>query len=401
MKKIVSFLIVLLLLPSVLAITTEIKQTYQPGETLITPILGNILNNIEKGDVELKRGHVQVPFDYDIKKLGDNYYLYAILPKFENNYTLVIKDLVTTVNGKPETIDFEQNFTTSGELVPYYIKPGFTLTNKDFDLTITSNIDLDEVISSDFPEEHEITISPGENKLSFSQELFEQGLTIINLGIYSVPIWIIKDATPNFPNSDPFRFFPLKIESTILVDSSQTYPFKIVNLGEKTLEEITLIYNDTLFTISPSTIGPLSPKEEIELELSLNNYTTNISDTIIAKSGDMEIELPINVIFTEEETEVSTPYLEDNFSQAQSFYCSELSGTFCQASQVCDGESVQAIDGNSCCVGSCTSPNSKQSFAWIGWLIGSILVLILIIIFVKYKKSKKQEHPLSKKLKKS
>ena len=127
MKKIGSLLLLLFLISSVSAISTDMKEIYNQGETLIVEILGNILQPIDKEDVEIFRGHVQVPIDYDVKRVGDNYYFYGIAPLDENNYTLKINDILTTVNGVEQRIDFEQNFTTSNEISPYSIKPGFAI----------------------------------------------------------------------------------------------------------------------------------------------------------------------------------------------------------------------------------------------------------------------------------
>ena len=100
MKKAASiFLLSIILLQLASAISTTIKPVYQPGETMIIEIQGNILEPIKKEDIELKRVNVQVPFEYDFKKIGSKYFLYAILPQSQNNYTLYIKNIATTSNG--------------------------------------------------------------------------------------------------------------------------------------------------------------------------------------------------------------------------------------------------------------------------------------------------------------
>ena len=115
MKKI-SLFILILLIPSTLAISIDKKESYNPGENLITEIHGNILELIKKENIILKRNNVQVPFDYDFKQLGGKYFLFAKMPNFENNYTLIIKDIKTTVQGVPQIIDHYENISVSGEL---------------------------------------------------------------------------------------------------------------------------------------------------------------------------------------------------------------------------------------------------------------------------------------------
>jgi len=105
MKKAIFFIILLsfFVIP-VSAISTDMKESYSLGETMIIEIFGDILEPIFPENVEFRRGHVKVPFDYDIKKLGDRYFLWAVTPESENNYTLVLKDVTTTFNTKPMNI---------------------------------------------------------------------------------------------------------------------------------------------------------------------------------------------------------------------------------------------------------------------------------------------------------
>src|SRR3989344_8920168 len=130
MERDIIFLVFILLISNiygVMAISSDLKASYDGGETMIGEISGEILENIKPEQVEFKRNHIAVPVKYDIKKLADKYYIWAIAPINQNNYSLVINGISTMVNGKVEQIDFINNFSVSGNLTDYSIEPGFIL----------------------------------------------------------------------------------------------------------------------------------------------------------------------------------------------------------------------------------------------------------------------------------
>ena len=173
------------------AISTEIKDSYLPKETIITEISGSIIDPIATSNVELKRGHILVPIDYDVKKLGDKYYLWAIAPEQQANYTLFIKDITSYVSGRIEKVDYEKNFSVSGNLIDYYAKPGFASTDKDFEIKVTLNEDNNKEIKTEFLEEGNFTLKPGENIIKFSiSGINESNLFGLEIGKYNIPVYV-------------------------------------------------------------------------------------------------------------------------------------------------------------------------------------------------------------------
>jgi hypothetical protein len=179
-------------LGSALAISTSINDSYSPGETIITQISGNILSPITTGNVELKReGHIGVAFESDVKKLGENYYLWVLAPTLLGNYTLIIKDITTTISGKIQEISYEKNFSISGNLTDYSVKPGFISTNKSFQIKVQLNEDYNKQIDINFLKETNFTLKPGENTLDFSiSEINESGLFNLSIGKYNPPVYV-------------------------------------------------------------------------------------------------------------------------------------------------------------------------------------------------------------------
>jgi len=387
MNKLPIVLAILLLVPSVLAISTDLKEIYQPGETLIAEISGNILEPISREDVELKRNNVQVPWEYDVKRVGDRYFVWGIVPDEENNYTLHIRDITTTVNGIIKIIDFNQTFETSGEFISYSLKPGFAIFQDEIEFTIFLNRDFNEPIIISFPQEHEFILKPGENRLTIESSGAEQGFQVIQIGIYSAPILILEqeEEAVNLPS---LRFFPKNIESTILIGESAHYPFSIINTGEFELTDLELEFNPEIFIIEPAMIELIGPEKRLDFNLSLKNRNEPIDETIFLRSGDLSLEFPILITYTENEQEVGTPYLEEDFTEEQAYYCVELEGQACASNEICSGQTFTSLDFPSCCIGTCTAPE-ETSFAWVGYLIGIAILIILIIVVLKYRKSKK------------
>lgn len=178
------------------AISTTLNDSYSKGETIITEVSGNILEPIGAVNVEFRRGHVIVPFDYDLKKLGETYYLWAITPQTEMNYTLIIKNITTFVSGKVQKINYERNFSVSGNLSDYSIKPGFILTDKNFEVKVQLNEDNNKQIDVIFTGSTTFTLKPGENTIKFSiTGIEESGPYNISIGRYTLPAYIKTNKT--------------------------------------------------------------------------------------------------------------------------------------------------------------------------------------------------------------
>ena len=195
MKKLLLIFGIILLMTDVFAISTDIKEVYSPRETVLTKLSGEIYDVLTKENIELKRGHVAVPFDYDIAKIQGEYYVWFITPYLENNYTLRIKDITTTVGGIVKKIDYEKNFSVIGNAT-YSIKPGFVYTSKDFDINVYLYEDEKKTIKVNFQTEQEIKLNPGENLLKFSIDwINESNMYNISIGDYNLLAYILSNKT--------------------------------------------------------------------------------------------------------------------------------------------------------------------------------------------------------------
>ncbi len=404
MKRGIGILVFILLvnsLYSVSAISSDLKTSYEKGETIIAEISGDILGSISDNQIEFRRGHVLVPFDYEFKKLGGRYFLWAIAPENENNYSLVIKNIATTINGKTQNIDFVQNFSVIGNLTDYVIKPGFVSTKSDFSTSITLNGDVEKKINIDFPLQREILLKPGKNSVDFSVKDFNKsGFFKINIGKY-VFIAYITNVISNSSSTEEnisLRIEPSAIVSTVFIGDKTIYPLRMVNFGNKKIDNIYLAYNKKLFAISRNNIS-IEKNSFVEVNLSFigdinDEFKKNgVSEFISFNVEDKKFELPVIIAFTENKSEAKTPYLENKTL----YYCSELKGIVCSAGEQCEGDIKASVDGV-CCVGNCSIKKDKGTTSWWGYIIALALFLLLIYIFIRYRKTKNRGDIFSKKV---
>ena len=157
---------IILSLPFVSAVEVDIKNEYSQGETLLAKFSGSFVDPILKDNVFFYRGHVQVPFNYDIAKINDDFYVYALLPENTGNYSLVIKNV--QYNKATKIVDDEiwLNFTISNNTADFSVNPGFIITKEPFSLKVQNLQDkkVDIVINTG-SEESTVSLKPGESKI--------------------------------------------------------------------------------------------------------------------------------------------------------------------------------------------------------------------------------------------
>ena len=370
-----------ILIPLASSISTTMLPTYQPGETMIAEIQGNILKPISTSDIIFKRAHVAIAVNYDVKRIGDKYYIYAQMPTNPNNYTLFINNLATTVNGQNREINYNQTFTVSGNLSDYSISPGFIVSDKNFILTINSNLDIPTTINMNFPDERAVTLQPGVNNIQMQISSISQGVYLATIGKYTVPIQIIK----TIMNQSKEYMINLSVQSirqTILENQQKTYNFSITNIGQETADNLYFSFNQEVFEISPSQIEPIQPNNSQEFNLSLKRTTGDpiLENILISRSGSILTNMEIDISFTTNETQITN-------SSKDQYYCSELNGKFCSATETCSTQTIQSLDGPSCCTGTC-QVEEKSSNSWIAYVSIILVLIILVFVYLSYRKNK-------------
>ncbi len=395
-------LVLALLIPLTSAITTDLKSEYLPGETIIIKISGNILQPISPSAVVFKRNHVAIAVSYDIKRIGQDYYLYAQAPTTNNNYTLFINNIETTLNGIQATTDFNQSFKVAGNMTDYSISPGIAIVlGSSLSFTINLNRDQPLTINYNFPQENSITLNPGSNTLVLQLSSVNNGTYFAQIGKYSVPIQIIRPFVINNSGTKILLISPQKINRTILEGNNFSFNLTLTNNGTAILNEIKLNFTNQDILFSQEEISSLQPSESSIITASISKYSGSpIEGEIISFDDEGQLaNISLRIAFTKNLTE-TIPSGDDSISQ---YYCSELQGKFCTSNEICGGEQVQTLDGL-CCKGKCAIKETSSS-GWVGYLVIGIIIIVLVIVFIRYKKSGIQPlmksspiNPLSKKV---
>jgi hypothetical protein len=196
MRKLLLILLLVFFLINVSAeIVVELKESYSPRETIIASVDGDVLSTISSSQINLKRdGHIDVAFEHGIIKINGRYYLWLNAPTLTGNYSLVLKNVVTTVNGFVQQIEYRRNLIVSGENINFSIKPGVVVTSSYFEIdAFVYDSKVNEVEVS-FPETRTVSLNPGKNKIGFSiSNVKGSEFVMIKIGEYMVPALIFGE----------------------------------------------------------------------------------------------------------------------------------------------------------------------------------------------------------------
>ncbi|MFH1500525.1 MAG: hypothetical protein ABIE22_01110 [archaeon] len=390
MKKSVIILLILLV-PLVSAISVDIKETYSPGETLIITIEGNFIDPVSTSNIYFYSGRDNIPMIYDLGKVQDKYYLYALLPTKSRDYTLLIKDAHFFDQGE-KMQDLSYNFSVQGNTTDFSVSPGFIVTDKDFKITvqaiepITVNVNyLDYSVN--------LPLSSGQKKdVEFSiSNLNEFTVTEVSLSTlktsYKVPAAVFAEAVENNSNislNDKFRFSPEKIILSLEKDKEKLVNVSLINLGDE-VEDITLTFPQkfsNILTLSTGQIPSLQKDQENVIQLTFkSNQSGNLSGILQAVSNELTASLEIELSVSQPVTNI-TPSDDDDDEPRNS--CYNLGGYLCDSNEECSGYIDYSSDGD-CCIGTCEEKGSSTST-----IIGVILLLVAmgIVGFLVYRSRK-------------
>ncbi len=436
-EKLIIFLILLFLFPIISAVEFDMESDFNQGETLMARISGNFIDNILFKNVFFYRGHVRVPFLYDVAEINNEFYIYASLPENQNNYSIVIKDVRYMEESQIIEDEITKNFSISDQIAEFSVYPGFITTNEDFFIKVqnlqNSKIDVDVVSSSfDLKGEEPITLMSGEiKKIYFSVENLEQStfekieLSSGNLK-YEIPVYVFGvegkdlngeecipdcedrecgndgcggscgtcDEDENCVNGDCvtkkiLRFSPSELEISVPVDYEKTRIIYLYNLGQSDLKDVSLSVSKDLepyVSLSIDKIENLESGSNIKIKLFIFSEDEVYSDGKIKAEADDEIVfLPITLNFSENYEPLDGG---DEYGPITET-CSEMGGLICTSDQECEGELVDARD-DKCCLGICKKIEKSSTGKIIGWVIVIIIIMFLIWFFkTKYRGAKR------------
>ncbi|MEK6856339.1 MAG: hypothetical protein AABX66_04245, partial [Nanoarchaeota archaeon] len=385
--------IVLLIIPLAFSFSTDLIQNYRKGETLIGKISGNILEPLTANSLEFRSKNVLIAPDQGIKLLNETYYIWAVIEN-PGNYTLWLKNVVTTVSGIQSKIDFSQNFTILENSTLYNIKPGVISTKFNFSLDVFLYGDSSINLPISFLGDSFTEINPGKNTLSFNIDgVYGANKYLIKIGSYYIPAFIQGSSDPlgkYIKSLADVTFSPQIISRSLNNNSQFQQQITIYNKGNTTFNKVSLNYDSDIFLVEPDTFN-LAPNDKETFNISLKNpLTKNFFSVINVKFGDSVTGLPISLTIINKIKPSST-----NYSLANT--CAELSGQLCISEQTCSGTMQESLEGN-CCLGICKSTSKSDGNGWIIAIIVIILIAIGAYVYYRYKKSPKSTGTVEEKV---
>ncbi len=383
-----------MIFPIISAIEFDIKSEFKQGETLIAKVSGNFVEPILKNNIFFYRGHVRAPIEYDVTKIDNEFYIYALLPATQNNYSILIEN-AQYMEGK-EVIDEDivRNFSITDEVADFSANPGFIIAKDDFFIEVQNLQDKKISIKSNIDEDVVDLISGEIKKIYFDFDSIEEQTKTIELSsdslVYEIPLYVFSNKTKD--RERDFKFEPSIFDVSMSTNSETTRVVYIKNIGKETLEYITLSISDSLkpyVSFSAEEIKELKEDSDIKIEIYLSSDSEErlIEGQITAKESN-----GTNTIYAY--SALSLNFLKDYVPldgevSSTSATCLELEGNICETDNECSGDIKYAKDGI-CCLGECKRVEEGSIGKLIGWLIVLVIIGFLYWFFKnKYRGTKK------------
>jgi len=126
-KKIfVLFLAVLLVLPSIMAVEVEMKETFMKGETFYAQISGNFLDKIGPEDIKFYRRHLNTEFEeINVLEINGDFHISVKIPfeKVADNYSFEISGVEYMVGAESSEKKIVGEFLILEEAADFSIYP--------------------------------------------------------------------------------------------------------------------------------------------------------------------------------------------------------------------------------------------------------------------------------------
>ncbi len=361
MKLFAFLFLFFLIFPTILAIEFEISEEFAQGETLMARVSGNFLQPLQKSNVVFYRAHVQIPLEYNLREINDEYYIYALLAgKEQNNYSIALENIKYMKGSEISEEDIKRNFTINNQTADFSVNPGFANTNEFSievqnlqDREITIEIKTKENVNASGEKYQEpINLKSGQKQeIDFLFNLQESEFKIIELStenlIYNIPADI---PATEIQEQEIFKFEPEQFTVSVPTNSETKRTIYIYNTGDEALEDITISLSNSLenyATISEETINRIAPNSNIPLDLTfLSSEEFEVSGHIKARQADQIIYSQISIIFLANYTAPEVPQPEYTTQT-----CAERGYPICSNNELCSSEEIIRAKDNVCCVG--------------------------------------------------
>ncbi len=374
------------------------KESFGKGETFLATLQGNILEDIPKDNVGFYRTNtpnVQVALTYDLTKINNTYYIYAILPFAEQNLTLRIKDVYFKEQNQFQTQTLEKIFIVNNQTAIFSVKPGFIIASTDFPVTLTNNLDSDINIAYSLTNTSNSVFIPSQNNkeitISISDIPFTQQTNLkfsSSYLTYDFPAYIVKNETipednndssnDNPRGEDSLRFSLQSIDFQLNKGQTYFYTADLTNIGDKKAENITLSVSNNLknnIKVKPTSISSLSVDDRKRIDINISflkkgDYSGYIQASSLNSSDRILLNFKIGENLTTNFITNRSSDIINNISKS----CAELGGIKCVSGEVCQGS--LSLQSTSCCIGTCKlfSQETPKKRNW------TYLIIIIIVL---------------------
>lgn len=391
------------------AVEFEMKENFNQGETLIAKISGNFLTTITNENVFFYRGHVRMPVTYNVEKINEDYYVYALLSdKSPANCSIIIDNIRYMKGSQISEEKITKNFSITDKTADFSVNPGFivvssenfsleiqNLQDKLLEIKIKTPINISEgreIFISENLKELSVPLKSGEIKtISFKLGIGKPSLQKIELKTsnltYEIPISILSSLEGT--QKEFFKLEPSDLTLSFPINTTIKRTIFLYNTGSKELKNISLSLSDSLksfINISQNKIEKLGANSNTPLELSIySSSESEIEGKLKAISGEILAYSSISINFIKNYTPINQT-TQSNTTKT----CAELNGKICDdKTEKCDKQIIYAKD-NKCCLGICKKIEKSST----GRIIAILLILAIIgglvwFYFAKYKKTKK------------
>ncbi|PIN90452.1 hypothetical protein COU61_02650 [Candidatus Pacearchaeota archaeon CG10_big_fil_rev_8_21_14_0_10_35_13] len=406
-----SSLLLVLVLSLVSAVDISISDSYRPGETIIGKIDGNFITPLKHDDLTFLDNRKVVPMVYDLFKIDDSYYFYAVLPLVDRNYSLMLKDVRYFDSGFEKRSNILKNFSVQGNISGFSVSPGVVVTNKDFSILVRNYVGKSDVSVTFGDVTNTITLGAGKSeKFYFSiVDVPEFSTLMISSGSssYEIPVLVLQSSinssnTPNLTSHGGLRFVPDNLTIELLKNSSAevSYSLTLENFGVDDLENLEFSIPQSLgnlIKIVPEGVPLINASSSFPLILTVFPLTTtNLTEEILAfstvsTSSTAVLSIGLRILpVNYSKPLVNTVPLVDPSSGSSLSCLLDLKGSVCYSSEECDGSLVDSREGLCCTAGSCVVVQpSNTAGKWIIILLLTGIAVVAFFIFRKYKSTKK------------
>lgn len=365
MKKELIIFTLLFLIPFTLAVDMSFNPNIPSGETSIVKVSGSFIDPITKSSIEFYRGHTRTSFDYDVGKIGNDYYIYfQTLNKPENNYSINISGVRYYEGSKISNEPFSKQFLISSEQSNFYINPAFIITGGNSSFFIKNLKSSNTQISIEHFFGDSLKFRLKDNNLGSGESFILSSVEDENIFISFVNLNETVVGTITLSSQNTIYVIPIYL----ILGTEGTISSEDNSVSE---ENNSIIENKT--ESNSGSFWDIFKKENKTIS---SGNGTAINNNSIIKNGTI----------IEEDTTLKT--------------CSQLKGMVCQSDQVCqNGEIVDAKDSK-CCISSCVAKTESNSKKIIGWVLIGLIVIFLLWFRVKYNRTRRRKYSLPSKFNK-